>query len=284
MHAVASYGTPELRRIAEHPLITSFCHFLPMSDSVYIVSEDPSLLVLQVAHFMVNCFWLRSSAFEFPEATDPRTVNVADISRTGGSNNGKNREELWLPVLFRGGMSSREVRIYDAPNVSEGKLTHRQNILGKGVIEAVSLEKSGAKGPVLLCPMGFDAQLTNDAKKYVGKIEIAGKPFLEVCWPIALFETAENLNDALNNEFGRFLRVILNLLKYFSRGPFEAHYLDFGRLAIRSALQNFPSGRDALAAHIERHAVDSELISCLLGVQTNQEARATPSSGGEAHP
>ena len=120
-----SYRTQELRRVAERSLITSFRCVLPMSDSVFIISDDPSLLVFQVSQFLVNSFWRNVHAFEFPEGADPRTVTVKDLVVGKDGVRTQPHKEHWLPVLFRGGMAWGDVRVYKAPALVDGVFVPR---------------------------------------------------------------------------------------------------------------------------------------------------------------
>ncbi len=263
VHPAASYSSQDLRRIAEHSAATSFHHFLPMSDSVFIVSDAPADLVSQLSHFLVDCFWPNIGAYLAPEKADPRSVS---IKHTTFSKNGVRtsvEREQWLPVLFRGGASWGEVHVYNSPSIAAGELRSQANLMGKAVVEAVGLEKAGFKGPVLLCTARFAGTVTGDATAYLRKVAVSGDELWEICWPIALFETSSSLDDALQNEFGQFLRAVLALLKYFAATPLEDQYLAFARLAIRSALHRFPETRPVLLRHVTQTVADVALVECL---------------------
>ena len=135
--------------------------------------------------------------------------------------------------------------------------------MGRAIVEAVRLENSGVKGPLLLCTEGFEARLSDEAKGYLQTTNRGDMELREVCWPIALFETATSLNDALLNEYGQFLLAALNLLKFFAGGRLEVYYLEFARLAIRSALLRFPDEKAALEKHIAKVSADISLLKFL---------------------
>jgi len=63
--------------LMEMMLVSSFETLLPMSDSIFIVASDASKFVLQISHFLMNCFNFSAGDFYIPEGgkapTEART-------------------------------------------------------------------------------------------------------------------------------------------------------------------------------------------------------------------
>ena len=51
----SSYTNPSLAALAEAHLVDSFKHFLPFSDSIFIVSENPDKFARQLSNYLIAC-------------------------------------------------------------------------------------------------------------------------------------------------------------------------------------------------------------------------------------
>ncbi len=241
LHPVDAYSHVGLKKIAERTMITSFMHFLPMSDSIFIVSDNASLLVHQLSHFLVNCFALRQAAFAYGRSHgDPRNVVVRGFYC--GDSAHTTHCEVWYPLLFRGAIACGNVNLLRIPSVTDATMARTSNLVGPAVVDAVRLEGEGTRGPRLLCTEEFVARLDQEAALYVGECIDADKPEVrEIYWPLAYFETEADVHAGLQNGLNEPLRAAVNLWKYFLNSTVSDHYYALIRLLIKSTCKKYPS-------------------------------------------
>ncbi len=262
MDPPSSYANPNLRRIAERISAGSFESFIPASDSIFILSSDPSNLVFQLSHFIADVLHLSAEHCAYPEnPANPRevtwrnyTVNSSGISMRPEAGNHE-------PVLFRGGIDWGEARSGRLPGILSGEKIPAPAVVGPAVVNAVGLERTG-KGPRVWCSRAFAEQLTPEAREWVcDPIEACGAPDTrELLWPMALFETASDLGDACLNRFGHTFRIALNLWKYQSdeyrldrtEDGVLRQYVMFLRLLAATAIRRYPDSREDFLAFARR--------------------------------
>src|ERR1022692_3597494 len=88
-HPASSYPNPSLAALAEAHLVDSFKHFLPFSDSIFIVSESPDKFAQQLSNFLIACLSLVERAYDNP--AKPEVVEITNITT------GEKRSENWYP-------------------------------------------------------------------------------------------------------------------------------------------------------------------------------------------
>ncbi|MEI6075310.1 MAG: hypothetical protein WCS94_07045 [Verrucomicrobiota bacterium] len=222
----SKYPDPALAATAEEHLVDSFKHFLPFSDSIFIVSETPDKFAQQLSHFLIECFLLIGHAFDRPaDPTQPETVEITELP-------GMTRlKEKWYPPLWRGGLASGEVRVGGVTAVEDSKDLRVPNLAGPAVVDAVLLEKK-CRGPRLLCGAGFENNFGTDIQRYFRKESDAVS---ELLWPAFLY----NRNNDPQNEMYNFQKLWTPAVALWKskRGhvAFE-HYDEFLKLLVRSFL------------------------------------------------
>lgn len=232
-------ATGEIARLNHLMSVSSFETFLPMSDSVFIVSSFPSDLVLQLSHFLWDCLQFRWHAFANPEnPSSPTSVTTRIIDLA--ANRTIESAEAWLPVLFRGGISWGQATTVKAFGLKDGEECVGHNVIGEAVVSAVGLEALKLKGPRVLLSDGFLQKVTSEsARQYI--LETPDLPGTsELLWPIAAMETANGLEDALNNDLGELIRGALNLLVFhIADMSVVPHYHALLALIVRAAIRRF---------------------------------------------
>ncbi|OQB78871.1 MAG: hypothetical protein BWX88_05032 [Planctomycetes bacterium ADurb.Bin126] len=270
---------PGCEQLRERNLITSFQHFLPLSDSVFIVSADPSLLVFQLSSFLAACFGQRMNAFAHPRDPDQPDKVIDDATEVTETvicrgEDGKPivRKETthWLPVLFRGGITYGEFHLLRNAAIVDKVRQETRNLAGRDVVEAVGLEERMrespvVKGPRVLCTDAFVSQLSQDARAFVAEC-LEDRSCQEVYWPMAYFETEPSVTRGIQNGLVEPLQAALNLWKtYMRKEPRTArHYEGFARLLVRSAMRKYPDGSVQIQAAAERIVADTCLLKSLL--------------------
>lgn len=242
------YDDPGLRRLALAGEVGSFESFLPFSDSVFVISNQPDLFVQQVARFLIDSFTITSNTFAHPEdPKDPTKVTITELSSRGvaGQKNAR-----WFPLLFRGGIAFGDVLTPQLTAVVQGRRTTVTNLAGTAVVNAVGLEKTG-KGPRLFCRADFRNQLSDHSRNILA--ELADGQSYELLWPAFLYHESNSPHVEINHFRDLFLPAA-NLWRAFRHESMvEPHYLEFLKLIIRATL-NWFSLRNSLELakqHIE---------------------------------
>lgn len=205
--------------------ITSFSYLQCVSDSILIASDEPDLMVQQIANIVRMCF----------------TLNLSNNIGT-------------LPlVMLRGGISYGEVNIINAKSSLESKAIETPNTFGKAIVNAVKLEKYfGLKGPrVILDELIYEELSEQTKQKYVSLLRIdesiaLGKKYYEILWPafeFNVFNISSNLkyND-INGEItnlGKLLSKAYIFFDEYENSPEKEHYNSLISLIFRSAKQIF---------------------------------------------
>jgi hypothetical protein len=227
------HADPELRNLALTGEVGSFESFLPSSDSIFVISNQPDLLVQQVSQFLMDSFRFTSSAFEHPEdPTNPAAVTITELSLHGISGR---HVERWFPLLFRGGISFGDVLTPRVTTIVHGCKASITNLAGRAVVNAVSLEKTG-KGPRLFCRKDFYDLLNTQSRNFMA--EINGDHY-ELLWPAFAYHDSGQPHVEINHFTDLFLPAA-NLWQAFrQQSEVEPHYREFLKLIVRSAQKWF---------------------------------------------
>jgi len=222
----SKYPDPSLAATAEAHLVDSFKHFLPFSDSIFIVSETPDKFARQLSHFLIECFLLIGHAFDDGEdPANPETVEITEFP------SGARHKQKWYPPLYRGGLGTGAVTVGGVTAVEDGKDLRVPNLAGAAVVEAVMAERK-CRGPRLLCVAGFEKNFGPDIQRYFRKVT---EETYELLWPAFIY----NLNNNPSNEMSQFVKLWSPAVALWKskRGhkAFE-HYDEFLKLLVRSFL------------------------------------------------
>ncbi len=227
----AKHGTP-LSPLAEDHLVTSFDHFLPFSDSIFIASASPDRFLRQLATFLTAAFSYTGHAYSFPE--DPAQPEKVSLRVSGLAGEEESEEQKWYPALWRGGLSFGRVELLQSPGVANGQHIDVPLLVGAPVVSAVALEKKSGKGPRLFCDPSFKNHVSDPAVRSCF-VPVAGKPCEEFLWPVFLFNDHAHPLASLT-QASELLVPAINLWHAKRRSEVEEHYLQFVRLIARSAL------------------------------------------------
>jgi hypothetical protein len=204
------------------------------------VSSDADTYIEEVSKFVVQSFLLTSHAYSFP--IDPQKPTKVVIKQVG-LNPEKTDVELkeiernWFPTLFKGGVTFDDVEPFDQ-NGLYGKETYRQrNLAGKGIVKAVSLEKSG-RGPRLFCDHTFIELLSEKKReKYI----FGRNNTTEILWPTSIFIDSNECNIELWNGFPNLFDPAFNLWKCYEATPVGEIYFNLLRVIVVSTVRYFRS-------------------------------------------
>ena len=220
----------QLKILAERNASDSFVHLIPMSDSMFIVSEQPDKVVEQLSTFLSNCFLYVAANYDSPTNviqqpfTDVRVTASGNVERRHGREN-------WYPILFRGGISFGKLDVIENEGISYGQEVPFPNVVGQAVVRAVELEQIGLPGPRILVDGNFVEQLRRPVTKYLRR---RGQVW-ELLWPG--FKYLEDDDERSQSYvFGELFSPAWILWKhYFGQRP-ERHYRAFLELIVRSHL------------------------------------------------
>lgn len=251
-HRPWSKYSMSLQALAKRGDISSFESFLPMSDSIFIIGHDANTFLDQLSSFMCECFRYTSNEYIYPmDKNSPERVSVQYLKEFNnkGEMGFDEIETQWYPNIFRAGVSFDEVTFLQVETLirnenfmseSESKnakdcnlITGLQpilNIAGKGVVQAVSLEKDGGKGPKLYLDESIIHELNDEHMALVVRDD-KGMHFL---WPAYSLIWENDLELELNNECSEFLLPAINLWTGYKGKPYECHYYEFVKLIVDS--------------------------------------------------
>ena len=233
-HILGIRGMSEgpLKRLAERHGRDSFEYFLPMSESVFILSEDPDKVAAQLSTLLSDIFLFSAHAYSMPDSCDVLQQRIREFCvNESGIAKVIYRKENWFPVLFSGGISYGEVEIVHAPSICDGREITFPNVIGPGIVQAVGLEQIRLPGPRILCDHEFVKQLGKPATNYLRKEE----DVWELLWPG--FKYFEGNDERIERyELRSLFSPALDLWKHFSRENSEKHYRAFLELIVRSHL------------------------------------------------
>jgi hypothetical protein len=220
-----------LSDLANDHLVSSFDHFLPFSDSIFIASASPDQFVRQLATFLVAAFSFTGHVFACPEdPARPERVDTRCFAAAGVSK----AQENWYPALWRGGLSFGRVELLGTHALANGGRIEMPMLVGVPVVEAVRFEKnSGEKGPRIFCGPTFKDHLSDTTVlPYI--VPVPQKSCDEFLWPAFLFHDHDNALLELYQTH-ELLAPAINLWKAKRSTPVVDHYFQFVRLIARSA-------------------------------------------------
>jgi hypothetical protein len=216
----------------------SFEHFLPFSDSIFLSSTDPSKFILQLGHFVLNCFRFTAAHYLRPEEpADPTLITIPTIGLNAESQVvTSTKSEHLFPTLFRGGIAWGEVIPIQLFGLVEKQPVQIANLAGKAVVEAVNLELT-VKGPRIVFTQSLYYQLDAGARMYVHETAIKG--LYELLWP-GLQYIWENGPSEVQSFYSLFIPAV-NLWRGYNHTPYAEHYFSFVELVVSSTLHVFAS-------------------------------------------
>jgi hypothetical protein len=236
LHPASSYGA-DMQKFAESHLIDSFEIFLPFSDSIFIVSNDPDKFVMQLSSFLIHCFLINSDQYMNPAKKEQPTEVFAP--QIGLNNAGKVEvrviKKSWYPVLFRGGITYNDVISFEISGLFNSNRLKIPNLMGPAIVEAVGLEQ-GIKGPRMVISEAMYRQLSSELQYYSKPL---GKEVHEILWPAYFFNGDEKCSADELFKIKRFLLPALNLKKSIKTSSVVIHYMYFVDLIIESCLKHF---------------------------------------------
>ncbi len=189
---------------------TTFEHFLPTSDSIFIQSssEDRGLFVAQISSFLLKCLTLIRPMPKFP-------------------------------LLLRGGIAYGECCAMPVTSILNNTTKESAVLAGMAVAEAVRLEgRTKGDGPMLLCSKSFYEALPEETRKY---IKTVGDQYI-ILWPAFYYYDAcsENHTDFRHEqEFDELFGLAANWWKEYNHLPYGSHYYGFLKLIIESTLKYY---------------------------------------------
>jgi hypothetical protein len=228
-HPASSYTDPSLSNLADAHLIDSFRHFLPFSDSTFVVGESPDKFVRQLSHFLIECLQLVGHVYN--DANDParpEAVEVADIA------SGRKHSERWYPPLWRGGLATGDVETFKVTAIENGTPIQLPNLAGVAVVKAVRAEKAGkCRGPRLLCESGFEKNFGANIQPYFRPVT---DTVSELLWPAFIYVKGNNPHEDMNH-FHDLWHSAVGLWRSKRGKPSFEHYDEFLKLLVRSFLR-----------------------------------------------
>ncbi|MDD4773313.1 MAG: hypothetical protein PHZ09_06865, partial [Eubacteriales bacterium] len=250
--ASSTYNEPSLQKMVKIHSAESFEAYLPMSDSIFIIGQNPNDFVEQVSSFLCSCYCSTSHVYSHPEnESNPITVTMNQFKiDTDGGFTTSDVIANWYPNIFRGGVSIGEAAIFSTLAIFRNQelIPERErksiellgekvgtgfvsNVAGKAVVEAVGLEKNGGTGPKLFLTSEIINALDDEHKTFVKTDYDGKKHFL---WPVYFIDSFDNdLLIEWNSTFNDIVKGSINLYKYHvvnSNSHVADHYKEFVKL------------------------------------------------------
>lgn len=219
----------DIEKLVLRDAVTSFERMIPISDSIFITSNDPNVFIKQISSFLLECF--SNDAENYSYYTKD---NNGDVIKKGFGSDWDSiyTKDKWYPILFRGGISYGEVLYEDIISIYDSNPIITPNIVGKSVVAAVSLEENEGKGngPKLFIDDAFYEQLNDENKLFV-KTEPNGTK--HVLWPGFKYSSIYDLKNEYD-KFEKILQYSIFLLKMYEKESFKNKYIDFVKIVIDS--------------------------------------------------
>ena len=184
---------------------TSFCDFIPMSDSLFITGEDTNLFLKDLSTFLAETFLYNSGTSK-------------------------------KITLFKGAIAYTELETVQQKCKVNFKMNKQNNIVGKALNNAVLLDaiNKNNKGPRIFINDTFYAQLKKDSiEKY---ILVENNP-KELLWPYYAFDSNNDFVNELIKYKIEWLKKSLELYNCYKNEIFSEHYEEFVKLVIKTAVQ-----------------------------------------------
>jgi len=250
LHPPESYPRKDLADLARETGISVFDIAVPFSDSLVLLSRDPSLFASQLGHFIADCFNYTAGAYQSGRQGDPTEVEIPIIERAeDGHLRTRSNRVHWYPTLYRGGLAYGQVRVLPSRYLLEGNAHPLPNILGLSYVRAYQYQEQGGKGPRLFCHSSFVDKADESIRRYVVPVVESSidEGVSELVWPALLYIEGNN-PEIEANDIGNLIRPVLALADHFNTGEAHEHYEEFLRLLARGALLFFRNqGCDDLA-------------------------------------
>ena len=184
---------------------TSFCDFIPMSDSLFITGEDTNLFLKDLSTFLAETFLYTSGTSK-------------------------------KITLFKGAIAYTELETVQQKCKVNFKMNKQNNIVGKALNNAVLLDaiNKNNKGPRIFINDTFYAQLKKDSiEKYI----LVENNTKELLWPYYAFDSNNDFVNELIKYKIEWLKKSLELYNCYKNEIFSEHYEEFVKLVIKTAVQ-----------------------------------------------
>ncbi len=264
LHPPESYDTEDLAQLALRNGVSSFNVFLPFSDSLIVLGNDPNLFVHQIARFVYRCFRLTSHAYDHSQGdSDPTLVNIPKVTRIAKDNNKVEEDyEHWYPTLFKGGISFGSITLINSQMRIDGEYQPLPNVIGAPYVKAVQLEGIKLKGPRLYCDQDFVDKLNEDVKRFIIPISYkhSKEALFEILWPAFLYNE-NNSAEVEANDFISYYRPVQVLADHYNKSGIAEHYEQFKILLVRGTIMFFKSiGQEEVGMKILRRHVEKRIL------------------------
>lgn len=233
-HPPSSYSGG-LREVAKNNSLDSVEYMLPFSDSIFLMGTDCGDFIRQLGSFVKKCFAFTSHFYETPEDSScPEKITFTNFSK--GENGIEKTKECHkeYPTLFRGGLSYGEAYPCDVPSKENGEKRRQKILVGKAVVEAVSLEQK-VKGPRLIFGQLLYDNLDDDTKNCYCRSLPEGKNLYEILWPALSYIKANGYEREWSN-FWEIFHPAVNLWLAYNHTPYSSHYFNFVELIVASTI------------------------------------------------
>jgi hypothetical protein len=228
LHPISDFTDPQLAAVHEAHLVHSFKYFLPFSDSVFIVSENSDCFARQLSHFLMDCLQLVGHVYNCAaDPACPEGVAVTDYP------SGKKRAEKWYPPIWRGGLATGDLSVFNVTGIDNGRPIQIPNLAGSAVVKAVRAERLGkCRGPRLLCEVGFEQNFGPKIRQYFRPVT---GTVSELLWPAFIYNADGNLQAEMQ-KFHRLWAPVVALWRSKRGQAVFEHYDEFLKLLVRSLL------------------------------------------------
>lgn len=237
--------------------VTSFRYFLPFSDSIFILSNQPDLFALQISTFILSSFLFHAHGIDDRSRVNPEevAVRVLDIDRHGHPSF-RTTTRTRFPVLFRGGITHGEAAIGHQGIIDDHKDATHLTTLGPAIVEAVSIQETVGHGPFLHCDKAFYDQLQSDFSNFVTK---EGDRY-NILYP-AVHYYGEPDDDIALNGLQEILHPAIRYWMHYNHTAQAEHYFALLKLIVDGTLVYFQTkGRRDKAEKKIREALDHQGI------------------------
>lgn len=219
-----------LEALVQRTSVDSFDDYLTLSDSIFITSQNPDLFIKQLSTFLWECFLLHAEHFQHPEDSKRPELVTLTVFRSG-KNMPEKEEYFWYPVLVRGGITYGEVVRIENYCICGRQPETTRNLVGKGVVKAVNLEKMG-KGPHLFIDDNLYEKLSDELKQFI--VEKQGVKY--ILWPV-FHHIWENEIQVVYRGVEKELEACITLWNAYKDKPYSVHYSELLKLVVRSFLK-----------------------------------------------
>lgn len=212
--------------IAQAHLVDSFLHFLPGSDSTFLVSNEPDKFVRQFSNFLIECLQLVGHAY-----ADPYNVRQPEVVQIKDAVTGRVTQGNWFPPLWGGGLATGTLQAFRVKGIENRNPVDTPNLVGTAIVKAVRAT-STARGPRLFCEAGFERNFGVDIQPFFRRVN---PEMMELLWPAFAYLDGDR-PDLEIQHFDDLWGPGVGLWKSKKGHRAFEHYDEFLRLLIRSAI------------------------------------------------